>query len=460
VLEHEKLTMTMSHTALRLVGAELPFLAGLAQTVDLRLDYRVMTAAVTRSGLILVNPDWVPDLALDDLLFVMAHELMHLALKHHDRSSPDVDPWTLNCIEEYIINDMLAHDLDRRPPEFALWFEGARKMSSESVLLELRRRGVETRRPCWSVEPVVWLESDGPVPQTEHPDPTIFPGFPDTALARELSKAGLLEEAEPEETLESSQLPFDLVPIELEAEWFPESESARKQRSAMVRLSAERVLPLASLLSAVGMGRTGSRKGSVFAGSSPSDFEAMVEACQTKYRPPWEQALQSWMEQMGPGTRSWSRPSRRGSPGGVVLPGRSRIGWTLNIILDSSGSMWTLLTYLLGCLSQFCEAANVESVRIVQCDTRVTVDERVDPYQLASYRVSGFGGTDLTAAFERLEEDPEVVCALVITDGGLWRIPREPSYDVLWAVLGGFSWTRKPDYGRIIEVDWPEEKLG
>ena len=142
------------------------------------------------------------------------------------------------------------------------------------------------------------------------------------------------------------------------------------------------------------------------------------------------------------------------------MPGRSRIGWTLNIILDSSGSMWTLLTYLLGCLSQFCEAANVESVRIVQCDTRVTVDERVDPYQLASYRVSGFGGTDLTAAFERLEEDPEVVCALVITDGGLWRIPGEPSYDVLWAVLGGFSWTRKPDYGRIIEVDWPEEKLG
>ena len=31
---------------------------------------------------------------------------------------------------------------------------------------------------------------------------------------------------------------------------------------------------------------------------------------------------------------------------------------------------------------------------------------------------------------------------------------------VMAAVLGVFSWTRKPGYGRIIEVDWPEEKIG
>ena len=71
-------------------------------------------------------------------------------------------------------------------------------------------------------------------------------------------------------------------------------------------------------------------------------------------------------------TAAYARPSRRGADRtDVVLPGRKREGWTLNIVLDTSGSMADEMPRALGAIADFCEAVGVDQVRLVQCDTAV-----------------------------------------------------------------------------------------
>ena len=91
---------------------------------------------------------------------------------------------------------------------------------------------------------------------------------------------------------------------------------------------------------------------------------------------------------------------------GVVLCGRLREGWTLHIVLDTSGSMVSMLPKVLGAIASFCEGAGVSEVHILQCDVEVTRDEWLEPAQLAEYNVAGFGGSDMSPAWTRWPRIP------------------------------------------------------
>jgi predicted metal-dependent peptidase len=87
----------------------------------------------------------------------------------------------------------------------------------------------------------------------------------------------------------------------------------------------------------------------------------------------------------------------------------------------------------------------------MQCDVGVTADDWIDPAELASYKVTGFGGSDMSPAMDELAEDPEVNAVLVLTDG-LISYPRaEPPYSVLWGLVDGTSGFH-PLYGTVVHV--------
>ena len=172
------------------------------------------------------------------------------------------------------------------------------------------------------------------------------------------------------------------------------------------------------------------------------------------YAPPWQSALQRWMEATAPGPRSFARPSRRGADRtDLVLAGRKREGWTLNIVLDTSGSMSGEFPVILGAIASFCESMNVSDVRIVQCDVDVSSDEVVDIDQLNRFYIAGYGGSDMSPAMHRLAEDPEVEAVLVLTDGYIDYPPNPMPYAVLWVIAGGDSFSAP--YGQIIYLTPP-----
>lgn len=424
---------TRSEQALRLVCANLPWLSGLAYAVTLHVDQRVRVAAVTATGRVLVNPEVFAKLPMREAVYVMAHELLHLALDTFSRESQFDDHDAVNRAHDYIINDMLRNELHMPPPLNGLDLLGASEKSLEQVLAWMNENKSKQPECCW-----MWTDSW---------DSTGSP-ISGGVLTRALRDAGIL--AEPE-TL--SNLPdvartwhldnLDIIPRELERELFPDDQRAVQRQVNDVRRAAVKALSLKNVCVAV--------ERLLQKGSTPGNQENLIEALRGCYQTPWQSALQRWMEAVAPGQRTYARPSRRGADrSDCVLPGRFREGWTLHLVLDTSGSMAGELSRELGAIAGFCESAGVNDVHILQCDVEVTVDEWVPMEQLSSYRIAGYGGSDMSPAMRRLAEDSEVSAMIVITDGFISYPSEVPPCQVLWVLTTQASFD--PPYGEILRL--------
>ena len=430
----EQLAVANAARALKLVSATLPHLSGLCHSVRVRVTKKYPVAAVGASGLMLVNPTVFSSTALPDLVFVVAHELMHLALDTFGRGG-NAKPRLVNIAHDYVINDILSVELNRPVPLGGLVRPGARRESLETLVRELARTG-NRLDDCWTVE------------RKKKPKRV---KRPKSAIQQELERAGLVppEPDEPDEDdTDSDEFPSgDALTAEeegeLEPELGPKDWSAHRDR---VRREAVRSISLKELRDqmdqATGYGH----------GADAGATRTLMEAVATAYQPPWQLALQHWLDAVSPGPRSYARPSRRGAEreDGVILAGRRREGWALHVVLDTSGSMINTLPHVLGLLASFCEGAGVNQVHVVQCDVGVTADEWIDPAELARYKITGFGGSDMSPALDELAGDPEVRAVLVLTDGYISYPDAEPPYSVLWGV-DGYS-TFRPHYGTVVRV--------
>lgn len=403
----ERAVLARLTRGLRMVTVPFPHLSGLAAAVRLELDARVPTMGVFASGRLVANPEFTAKLSNDDLVFVLAHELLHLALRTHDRAR-GATPIEFNYAHDYIINDMLRHALNVATiPAGGLDMPGARKKSAEEIVLEMRRSGnnAQSRSQVW----------DGAVITIED-------------LLDAIRRA-------------TSDEMGDVMDEARERAMFPEDSADQAERARAIRDLALKGLALAKALGALRGHGTG-------AGGE----QQQVRALRGIYRTPWHLALQRWMEGVAPGERTFMRASRRGAERtDLVMPGRHRQSLVLNVILDTSASMSDEVPFALGAIADFCEATGVDEIRLVQCDTEVTSDERLSPGELAEYEVHGYGGSDLSPAMRLFAEDPRITAAIIITDGDITYPETGMPYAVLWALPGtasGFA----PPYGRVITM--------
>jgi predicted metal-dependent peptidase len=418
--------------ALRLVCALLPQLSGLAALVRVELDARVGTAGIFRSGRLLLNPSWFAALRPADGAFVMAHELMHLALRTHERSA-GINPAIANVAHDFVINDMLSESLGREVPAGGLELAGARSMSMEELAARVRWL-VERGRPL-----VAWADAQ----------PLRLEG-PGGSLGAALRQAGLAPSSSPGAAAAGSGVRprLDVLESGDERAWFPDESTP--EREAFERRMRDESLRAASL-SALREGITRAFEGQ---GNASGGMAVEVSALRTAYRPPWHEAVQSFLEATTPGPRTYLRASRRGADrADVVLPGRARDGRTLHVILDTSGSMHAEFARLAGVIRSFCEGVNIQQIRLLQCDTQTTHDELIELDRFEHLTLEGLGGSNLSDAMYRLAADPEVLAAVVLTDGMIEFPPEPMPYAVLWALTPpGFSAGNAPGYGRLVFV--------
>ena len=406
-------TLARIARGMRMVTVPLPHLSGLAAAVRVSIDERVPTMGVFASGRLIANPAFVARLKQNELVFVLAHELLHLALRTHDRAKGS-GQLEFNYAHDYIINDILRVELGFTSiPAGGLDMPGARERSAEDIVLQMRKNAdlMPSRSRVFEGEAVTVRRALGP-------------------------DAGQGQSGDPMES-------GDVLDDKAERELFPGEAAEQGERGKALRQLAARSLALAQAMGAM-KGRGGE------AGASQ---QQMVAALRGLYRTPWELALQKWMESVSPGERTFSRPSRRGADrDDLVLPGRKRDSWMLNVVLDTSGSMTTEIPRALGAIADFCDAVAVDEIRIVQCDTAVTSDEVVPPGELSGYRVSGFGGSDLTPAMLTLAADPRVTACVVITDGDIAYPPAEMPYAVLWVLPAPGNAGFNPPYGHVVTM--------
>jgi len=403
----DRATLSRIMSGLRMVTVPLPHLAGLAAAVRVDLDDRVPTMGIFASGRLVANSAFTARLSHDDLVFVLAHELLHLALRTHLRARGS-NRIEFNYAHDFIINDMLRHALGVTTiPAGGLDMPGAREKSAEEIVLQMRRTSnvASSRTDVW----------EGAVTTLEHV----------LGIARQNSSGTM----------------GDVLDARRERELFPNDSADQAKRARAIRDLAIRSMALAEALSAL-RGR----------GAEAGSAQQKVRALRGVYRTPWQLALQTWLEGVGPGERTFTRASRRGNErNDVVMPGRRRDSWMLNVVLDTSASMSDEIPFALGAIADFCDMTGVDEIRLVQCDTVVTSDEVLSPSELADYQVSGYGGSDLTPALLTLAADSRVTAAVVITDGDI-AYPSEPvPYAVIWA-LPRSQTAFQPRYGRIISM--------
>ncbi len=405
--KEDRATLDRIARGLRMVTVPLPHLSGLAAAVRVALDDSVPTMGIFASGRLVANRAFTARLSNPDLVFVLAHELLHLALRTHDRAVGS-SRLEFNYAHDYIINDILRHALGYQAiPAGGLDMPGARDRSAEEIVLEMRRNGSATqaRTQVWEGVIITADQAMG-AGKSGSPDPM-----------------------------------GDVLDAAKERAMFPESAEEQEARTRAVRDLAAKGLAMAKALGIL-RGR----------GLTPGGAQKSVRALRGIHRTPWQVALQRWMEGVSPGERTFQRASRRGADReDIVMPGRQRYSMLLNVVLDTSGSMSDALPAALGAIADFCEATGVDEIRVIQCDTAVTSDAMLSATELAEYEIKGYGGSDLTPALRMLAEDPRVTAAIVITDGDISFPQESMPYAVLWAVPGETT-NFAPPYGRVIAM--------
>ena len=472
--------------ALNCVCVARPYLSGLATLLKIYVTNSVDAAGITATGRLLISPQFLESLNLQELSFVLAHELMHLVLQTHEREGNFFEHDLVNIAHDFIINDDLmgdfAPDADRPPAGALHWqdfedrvsdWKPASEYSLEELVSVIRRQRATPRKSWNHVSANTSSSSDQPLSggggggslgslleeaginasdlnknnsrknqnsqsgqnsqsdqnsqpgQNPQSDPNSQPA--DSTDAQSKSRKPLT----PLKVRIKNRL--DVISEEDELSVFPEQSALdavmekKEVHDAAVRSYSEAVM-----MDALKKIEDTSHE----RGTDEGNGYGMIELLRGCYVTPWEAALQRWFDAVTPGDRSFARASRRGAwRTDVVLPGRKREGWTIHIVLDTSGSMTSSLRHALGAIDQFCQNNNVETVHILQCDVDVTADEWLEVGTLENFEAKGFGGSDMTPAMLRLAEDPDVTAVIVLTDGYIGYPDEEPPYETLWAIV-------------------------
>jgi len=112
-----------------------PFLASLLMRARIILTKKVPQMAVTEDYLILVNEKFIDSLKFEDKVFLLCHQVMHLALKHVNKAGLDPIKWTIAA--DAVVNRLVA---DMIHP--SSWLN-ERLITIETVFKLLNKHGVE-----------------------------------------------------------------------------------------------------------------------------------------------------------------------------------------------------------------------------------------------------------------------------------------------------------------------------
>ena len=402
-----------------------PFIGGILIRMELIpvRDDRLKTAA-TDGDNIFVDIDFYEKLTAGERLFVLAHEVWHVALLHFARCQ-NRDRELFNCAADLEIHFVLKEEKMSEPfvlPHDPKWAG----LSAEEIYERLRKT---PRSPQPKHTSGGKASGDG---QTNE-------RFGDNTkpFDRHLQKNQDAEETTTEEADGTQTADFVI-----DADYTPKvtATTAERVRSRIVAAAQQ-------------CERT--------QGKLPAHYAALLERLR-KPELPWQELLKQFVTTCYGGRRRWLPPARRHVWHDLYLPSLRSERLNAVVVLDTSGSTGNDLPTFFGELVALLNSFGKFDLTVVQCDAEV---QHVETFSDAAplppnhqWQVFGRGGTDFRPAFDyvkkQMREPPDLL--LFFTDGYGTAPAQPPPYPVMWLLTND---GQKPaPWGRLVHFKNSQEK--
>jgi predicted metal-dependent peptidase len=362
------------------------------------------TAAVDGRN-IYYNKNFFKKLDVDEIQFVLCHEVLHVAFDHLGRRSHR-DPGWWNMANDYVINGTLIKDR-------------IGKMPTERVPVE---------------------EDDGSGKKTKAQRVGLYDekyvGWTSEAVYDDLEKRKVKKELTLDVHLEAGKEGKNSkkgIPIDIS------DEDLKKIREEM----KGKVLQAANAA----------------AGKMPAGLRRLIDDL-VEPKVNWRDLLKQSIQSCITDDFTWMRPNRKHMYGGIFLPTLDKDETIdLEIAIDMSGSISDqmgkdFLSEVYGIMGMYTDF----KIGVLTFDTQVynhrtfTKDTMDD---LLKYKLNGGGGTDFGCFWDHWKKEHiEPKLALVFTDGfpfGSWG--PDNYCDTLWVITEGAKTRVKPPFGRYAYYD-------
>ena len=387
----------------------MPYFGTFVIGMDIMPDASIPTACTNGSDM-RFNPGWLlggedenPLRPRDEVVFVLAHEVLHCSFKHMLRQGyRDPQLWNVAC--DYAINLILSDGEVGKMPEpdvskghVKLLDPKYQDMSAETIydLLQKERDkqggGQKLKMP------------NGVIIDLSKQDPGGTGGFdkPKNADGSELSETQKAE-------------------LERDIDGRTSSSAAAAKAQGKLPAGLERFL-----------------------------MQAMAPIID------WKDRLRQFVFKQFPADYSWSRPNRRHLHNDLYLPHITKDGvGEILVIMDTSGSVdyggpETEGAQYWAEIASIHEDVMPSRLHVMYCDATVAGYDVFDQGEELKLHPRGGGGTDFRPPFHKIEKDGiDIQCAIYLTDG-YGPFPEKPlPYPVMWVITTDV----KPPWGEWIKL--------
>lgn len=334
-----------------------PFFASIMMKKPMKLDPSIPTACINPYGYIRISPDFIENLSVDQVVFLIAHECMHWMQDTFGRQgSRDMKGW--NIATDAVNNELLVESGVGTFIEGGVRWPGAENMTAEEVYDQLKS-GKQPSGASGMGDPG---DEDGQ-----------SPGGPGS----------------------------DLDPRGKDGQQMSEGE--RQALSSEIKVDIAAAKEIAKQM-----------------GKMPGGLSRFVDNL-IHVPTPWYQILEKYVTERIRTDYTWTRPNRRFAGLGMYLPSIDGMGMgTIPIIVDTSGSVSTQeLTAFASHVSAIMETCQPKAVHVIYVDSGVSRVDVYEPHELPlKLDPAGGGGTDMRVGVEWAEKNlPDSPVMIMLTDG-------------------------------------------
>lgn len=365
------------------------------------LEDKKIPTACTNYHEVRFNPDWLlrggttgkPLRPRDEVVFVEAHEVLHMCFKHGLRMGFR-DPALWNVAADYAINQILVDGEVGKMPENDIDPETGKPYPK---LLDARFKGMSAETIYDILEKERQKQGGG--------NKLKMPG----GVIIDLSKA------DPGGTGGFER------PVNVDGSELSPAQQADLERAIDSQTSA-------SAAAAKSQGKL------------PAGLERFIQSA-LKPQIDWREKMRQFVAKQFPSDYTWAKPNRRFIWQDLYLYSQEKAGvGQILMVADTSGSIdydnpKSEGAQFNGEMKAVHEDVMPEKLHIFWCDAEVAGHDIFEAGEEIRFKPRGGGGTDFRPPFDKVKKDGlEIQCAVYLTDGHGTFPDKAPPYPVLWVM--------------------------